>query len=160
MNNSLNRNFTVSCHFTRRWWENFEDVRGVRRHSNIKVTIDEFQSEVARRWSWLFLASQFTFRNLTARIIQSGTALPSLGIWWPHVTDIKFWYWQSLVPMLSAWCVCVLGLNTPRTCIQTALSHGTGWRSLTRSPRWGWTSSDTRQSRAYSGSWFKWMMTC
>ena len=106
MNNSLNRNFTVSCHFTRRWWENFEDVRGVRRHSNIKVTIDEFQSEVARRWWWLFLTSQFTFRNLAARITQSGTALPSLGIWWPHVTDIKFWYWQSLVPMLSAWCVC------------------------------------------------------
>ena len=106
MNNSLNRNFTVSCHFTRRWWENFEDVRGVRRHSNITVTIDEFQSELARRWWWLFLTSQFTFRNLAARITQSGTALPSLGIWWPHVTDIKFWYWQSLVPMLSAWCVC------------------------------------------------------
>ena len=123
MNNSLNRNFTVSCHFTRRWWENFEDVRGVRRHFNITVTIDEFQSEVARRWWWLFLTSQFTFRNLAARITQSGTALPSLGIWWPHVTDIKFWYWQSLVPMLSGWCVCVLGLNTPPTCIQTTLSQ-------------------------------------
>ena len=63
-------------------------------------------ASIASRWSWLFQTSQFTFRNLAARITQCRAALPSPSMY--LLARTCDWYQVLILTESGAHVVCLV----------------------------------------------------